>query len=314
MKIDVVVGEDGFSELIAKQLNARFIKIKTTFFSDNEIKPALETEKDIKDNSVLLVCRSNRFKPNINDSIMKIFFISSLLNEIGVKEINLLAPWMYYSRQDKQFLSGEPKSLHNIAKLYESLNISNIFTVNSHLFGKENPLQNYFRKIKVHDINPVTIFANYLRTKNLLNAIVIGPGKGPEKMVKELAGSINASFECLEKERNHVTREITMKPPKTSLKGRDVIIYDDVTSSGGTPVTTFESVKGCEPRRIFMTLVHLISREGIEKIYKLETDEIITTDSFNSEEPKRFTELTLIPLVSNYIENFLKGSPINRIN
>jgi ribose-phosphate pyrophosphokinase len=303
MKIDMVIGEDNFSEQIAKQLNAKFIKIKTTVFSDREVKPVLETEDNIKDSNILLVSRTDRFKPSINDSIMKILFVSSLLNKIGVKDVNLLVPWMYYSRQDKQFLSGEPKSLHNIAELYENLNVSHIFTVNSHLFGKENPLQDYFKQVKVHDINPVTIFADYLKTKNLLNAIVIGPGKGPEKMVKELADSINASFECLEKERDHVTREITMKPPETDLKNRDVVIYDDITSSGGTPSKTFEIVKKSRPKRIFMSLVHLISREGIEKIYNLEADEIITTDSFNSEESKEFTELTLIPLISNYIKD-----------
>lgn len=303
MKIDIVIGEDNFSEQIAKQINARFIKIRTTVFSDNEIKPALEVERDIKDSIVLLVSRSNRFKPNINDSIMKIFLVASLLNEMRAKQINLLIPWMYYSRQDKQFLSGEPKSLNNIAELYENLNVSHIFTVNSHLFGKEIPLQSYFKKTKIHDINPCKIFADYFNKKGLVNPIVIGPGKGPEKMIKELAKLLNISFECLEKERDHKTQGIIMKPPKTDLKNMDVIIYDDVTSSGGTPVTTFNVVKSHKPRRIFMTLVHIISKEGIEKLYKLEQDEIITTDSFISEESKKFTELTLIPLISEYVKN-----------
>jgi len=302
MKIDIVIGEDNFSEQIAKQINAKFIKIRTTVFPDNEIKPALEAEKNIKDSVVLLVSRSNRFKPNINDSIMKIFLVASLLNEMGTKQINLLIPWMYYSRQDKQFLSGEPKSLNNIAELYENLNVSHIFTVNSHLFGKETPLQSFFREIKIHDITPVAIFAEYLKTKNLLNAIVIGPGKGAEKMVKELADLLDISFECLEKERNHVTREITMKPSKTNLKNKDVIIYDDVTASGGTPIKTFELANDYNPRRIFIALPHLISKEGIEKLSNLKPTEIVTTNSFMSEEPKKFTELTLIPLISNYIK------------
>jgi len=302
MKIDIVIGEDNFSEEIARQINAKFIKIKTTVFPDSEVKPALETEDSIRGSNILLVLRANRFKPNINDSIMKIFFVASFLNEIGAEKINLLVPWMYYSRQDKQFLEGEPKSLKNIAELYESLNISNIFTVNSHLFGKENPLQNFFKKTKIHDINPCKIFVDYLKAKNLINPIIIGPGEGPEEMVKELADLINASFECLKKERDHVTRKITMKPPRTSLKDRDVIIYDDVTSSGETPAKTFELVKENNPRRIFMVLVHLISREGVEKIYNLGADEIITTNSFNSEESKKFTELTLTPLVSDYIK------------
>jgi ribose-phosphate pyrophosphokinase len=303
MKIDIVVGEDNFSEQIAKQINAKFIKIRTTVFPDNEVKPALGVDRDIKDSVVLLVSRSNRFKPNINDSIMKIFLVASLLNEMRVRQINLLIPWMYYSRQDKQFLSGEPKSLNNIAELYENLNVSHIFTVNSHLFGKEVPLQSYFKKTKIHDINPCKIFADYFNKKGLVNPIVIGPGKGPEKMIKELAKLLNISFECLEKERDHKTQGIIMKPPKTDLKNMDVIIYDDVTSSGGTPVTTFNVVKSHKPRRIFMALVHIISKEGIEKLYKLEQDEIITTDSFISEEPKKFTELSTIQLVSNYIKS-----------
>ena len=93
-----------------------------------------------------------------------------------------------------------------------------------------------------------------------------------------------------------------MKPSKTNLKDRDAIIYDDVTASGGTPVKAFDLVKKHNPRRIFIALPHLVSREGIEKIYNLRVDEIITTDSFISEEPKGFIELTLVPLVSNYIK------------
>ena len=55
--------------------------------------------------------------------------------ELDAKEINLFLPYMFYARQDKQVLAGESKSLKNIAELYESLNISNIFTVNSHLYS-----------------------------------------------------------------------------------------------------------------------------------------------------------------------------------
>jgi ribose-phosphate pyrophosphokinase len=302
MRIDIVIGEDDFSEGIAKKIDAKFIRIKTHIFPDSEVKPILETENGIKDNNVLLVLRTNRFNPAINDSLMKIFFIISLLKEIGAKEINLLLPYMFYSRQDKQFLPGEVKSFSNIAELYESLGISNIITVNSHLYGKKPALQSFFKKIKVHDLSPVIIFAYYLRTKNLKNPIVIGPGKGADRLIQELAELLGSDFEGLEKERNHKTLEVTMKPPKTNLKDRDVIIYDDVTGGGGTPVEAFNTVYKENPRRIFITLVHIISKQGIEKLSSLKTSEIITTDSFISEEPKKFIELSLIHLISNYIE------------
>ena len=302
MKIDVVIGEDEFSEQIAKRIDAKFIKIKTHVFPDSEVKPILETELGIKNSNILFVFRTNRFKPSINDSLMKVFFVASLLKEIGANEINLLLPYMFYSRQDKQFLPGEVKSFSNIAALYENLGISNIITVNSHLYGKEPALQSFFRKIKIHDLSPAIIFAYYLRTKNLKNPIVIGPGKGADRLIQELADILDIDFEDLEKEKDHRTLEVTMKPPKSNLKNRDVIIYDDVAAAGGTIIKAFEVVSDFKPNKIFIALPHIISKEGIEKISNLKVSEIVTTDSFISEESSKFTELSLIPFISNYIE------------
>jgi phosphoribosylpyrophosphate synthetase len=76
-----------------------------------------------------------------------------------------------------------------------------------------------------------------------------------------------------------------------------------VAASGGTITDAFKLVYNSKPSRIFIALPHLITKGGIERIYDLGADEIITTDSFNSEESKKFTELTLIPLISEYVKN-----------
>jgi len=298
-----IVGEGEFAKQIADKLGTHFIKINSFVFPDSETKPVIENEDKIKGKKILLVLRANRFKPSINDCIMKIYFISSLLQELEASEINLFLPYMFYSRQDKQFLLGEPTSLKSIAELYEGLNISNIFTVNSHLYGKETPLQNYFKKIKIHDISPSKLFADYLKTKNLKNPIVLGPGIGPTVMVKELSKLLDASFECLKKERNHKTQKITMKPPKSDLENKDVIIYDDVAAGGGTTVRTFELAKQFKPNRIFIVISHLLTKKGIERLYNLNTSEIITTNSFVSEELIKFKELSLISLFLDYLGN-----------
>jgi len=299
--MDLVIGEDIFSKEIADELNAEFIKVNSFVFPDSEIKPVIENEDKIKGKKVLLILRTNRFKPSVSDCLMKIYFLCKTLYR-KAEEINLFLPYMFYSRQDKKFLPGEPESLSDIAGLYEELGIKNIFTVNSHLYGKEIPLQSFFKKIKIHDISPSKLFAEYLKAKNLKSPIVLGPGAGPAVMVKELSGMLNASFECLEKERNHKTQEIFMKPPKSSLKNRDVIIYDDVAASCGTIIPAFEMAKEFDPNRIFIVLTHLITKNGIERLYKANSSETITTNSFISEEKLSFKELSLIDLVVNNLK------------
>jgi ribose-phosphate pyrophosphokinase len=302
MKINVVVGEDDFSEQIAKQINAEFIKIKNITFLDSEVKSLIETEQ-IKNKNILLVLRTSRFKPSVNDVIIKIYFIANLLRENDAKEISLLLPYMFYARQDKQFLPGETKSFSNIANFYESLGISSILTINSHLYGKTPDLQSFFKKIKIYDITPVKIFSDYLKTKDLKEPIVIGPGKGADTLIQEMANCLDSDFEGLEKERDLHTQSITMKPPKAKLEDRDVIIYDDVAASGGTIVPAFELTKQYTPKRIFIALPHLVTKKGVEKLQNLNSRELITTDTFFSEESKKFTELTLIPLIAEYIKN-----------
>lgn len=299
----LVLGEDDFAKEIADKLSLDFVKINSFIFPDGEIKPVIENETIIEEKKVLLVIRTNRFRPSTNDSMMKIYFLCNLLQELKVKEINLFLPYMFYSRQDKKFLPGETNSFSNVAKLYENLNIANIFTVNSHLYGKQNPLQDYFKTIKIHDFSTSKIFADYLKTKSLVKPIVIGPGKGPTIMVKELSKLLNAPYECFEKERDHKTQKIVIKSGKSDLKNRVVIIYDDVAAGGGTIVKTFEIVKQSKPNKIFIALSHLVTREGIEKLYRLNANEIITTNSFISEEKINLTELPLLSLIKQSLEH-----------
>jgi ribose-phosphate pyrophosphokinase len=297
--MEILIGEDDFAKQIADGLNLAFIRFNNSVFPDSEIKPMIENEDKIK-GKVLLVLRTNRFRPSINDSLMKLYFICRTLQK-RAEEINLFLPYMFYSRQDKKFFPGEPESLYDIASLYESLGIKNIFTVNSHLYGKENPLQDYFKQIKIHDISPSEMFAEYLRTKNLRNPIVLGPGIGPAIMVKELAENLQAPYECLVKERDRKTQKVWMKPPITNLKDRDVIIYDDIASSGLTIIKAFKLAKKFKPSRVFIVVSHLLTKGGIKKLYRLRSDEIITTNSFNSEDKISFTELSLMPLVSRQL-------------
>ena len=298
--MDIVIGKDEFSRKMADNIQAKFIKYETSVFPDGEIKPKLETEKEIEGKKILIVSRTQRERPSINNSILETFFISSLVKHLGAIETSLFIPYMFYSRQNKRFLVGEPKSLLNIAEMYESVGLNNLFTINSHIFGKEHEeLQDFFKTIKVNDMSCAVLFVEYLKTKHLVNPFVIGPDRGCEKMTRELSKLLNCSFEFLQKQRNYTTGEIKTYMSSKNLKDKDVIIYDDVSSSGGTISRTFNLVREQNSRKIYIVLPHIITQKGIDRLKSFNC-EIITTDSLISEE-KIFTELSLIPLISKYI-------------
>jgi len=151
----IIVGSDSFSQSLAKELKTQIIEVRNIKFPDSEFKPTINIDsiKSVEKKRALIVCRTDRFFPKPNDSILEIGFIASTLRRYGIENIDLLLPYMFYCRQDREVLSEESKSFADIADMLEHWNFSNIFTVNSHLYGKKPSLQDFFSRIKIHDIS-----------------------------------------------------------------------------------------------------------------------------------------------------------------
>ncbi|UCH02888.1 MAG: ribose-phosphate diphosphokinase [Candidatus Bathyarchaeota archaeon] len=301
----VIFGEDEFSEKLAKELQADFVQIESTRFPDRELKTRIDTSalKKVGDKTALIVIRAMRYNPNPNDCLIKTIITTDTLTKYKIRHMDLLLPYMFYARQDGERLPGESDSLTQIAKIYEELGIRNLITANSHLYGKKNPLQNFFTTVKIYDISTAKLFANYLGTKQLKNPFIISPGSGPEKMAMELSAYLNCEFECLPKTRNPETGRVDMGSPTSDLKGKDIILYDDIASSGGTTEMAYRLTEIHEPNNIFIALAHLWTTQGINRLSILSSLELMTTNSFITERVENpFTELSLTELFSEQLK------------
>lgn len=308
MKKYMVIGEDNFSQKLANELQSEFIRVTLTVFPDREIKTRMDVSsiKKSRDKTALVVIRANRYASNPNDCVLKIILLADTLTRYGVHNKDLVLPYMFYARQDGERLRGESNSLTKIASIYEALKFMHLITINSHLYGKKKPLQKFFKSIKVFDISSASIFANYLRSKDLKNPFVIGPGRGPEKMAMELSNHLQCRFECLPKTRDPISGRVDMEPPKSDLRDKDVIIYDDIASSGGTTEMAYRLSETRFPKSILIVLAHLWTAQGINKLKILSSTELITTNSFVTEHVKNpFTELSFISLLAEQIKKII---------
>jgi len=321
MIVDVVIGEldDGFTEELANELGALFFPVDVTKYLEGEIKPSIKAEeKDIRNRNVLVAFRDDRFSPDPNKYTMQNMFVLNTIRRARPKDVNLFIPYMYYARQDKAFLPGEPASLRDIAKLYSDTLISNLFTINSHLYGKEEGknLKEFLRPslvkpnvygfVEAHDIGSARAFEYQLKAYNSVrNApVIVGPDLGSIKMVKDLAACFDSEYMCFGQKRDLKTGEkrIEHKPLNISdIEGRDVVIYDDVTVSGGTLRRAYNVVKEHEPERVFIAVAHLIGWDAVKALIDLDADALITTDSFKT---------PYGPPESEYFQNYFQEAPI----
>jgi ribose-phosphate pyrophosphokinase len=296
----VVIGEDEFAHQIAQHLATSFIQVSPTSFPDTELKTRLSAEslKMIQTKTPLVVMRAKRYHPNPNDCVLKTVLIADTLTRYGVRDKDLLLPYMFYARQDGERLPGESNSLRKVAEMYEDLGFTNLISVNSHLYGKTKTLQHFFSRIQVHDISAAQLFSKHLGSQKLPKPFIVGPGSGPEKMTIELSNYLGCHYECLPKTRDPETGRVDMDPPTSDLRDKDIIIYDDIASSGGTTEMAYRLAEAKGPRSISIALAHLWTTRGINRLNVLGGRELITTNSFITEHAENpFTELSLIPLI-----------------
>ncbi len=254
---------------IARQVKAKYSELELKKFPDGET--YLRFKDDVKGKEVIFIESLN----NPNEKIFDLILASHTAKELGAKKLTLVAPYMCYMRQDKRFNSGEAISSKIIGKLFHNFN--KIITVDPHLHRYKSLKQ-------VFSGNPVRLSANELISsyikKNLKNVLIIGPDAESYQWAEEIAKHVKSHAIVLRKRRFN-SRSVKIRlNNNVSLKGKDVVIVDDIISTGHTMIETVKEAKKHKAKNIYCIAVHGLNVENAYlKLKKLGVKKIIATNT-----------------------------------
>jgi ribose-phosphate pyrophosphokinase len=198
-----------------------------------------------------------------------------------------------YARQDKKFNKGESISIRALARIYSNI-CDSIFTINPH----ETHIESFF-DIPFMYGDAVPELAKYVQNK-LNNPVVLSPDKGAIELAKTASEILNCEYDYLEKTRISPT-EINIAPKNLDVNGRDVLIVDDIISTGGTMATAIAMLKEQGAKRVIASCVHpVLIGDALNKLYVGGADEVVGTDSFLSEVSKVSVDNIVVDLIMNY--------------
>ena len=259
VKFAVIAGNASkdLGKRIARKLKAPYVEAKTRVFPDGESKI---TFGRIQKNSIILVVQSTY--PPVDTNLLQALSIISQARKISSR-IYAIIPYMGYARQDRQFLSGEVVTMSIVARMLKSAGAKKIVVVDIH----SKIALNHF-KIPKENVSAIPELAKYFKRMKLKDALVVSPDMGGALRAKRFASLINTDFIALKKSRNRNTGKVVIQSSKVDVRGKDLILVDDIISTGGSIVKAAQFLKKQKCKRVFVACTHGLFVEGAEKKIK----------------------------------------------
>ena len=254
---------------LAHLLKLNYEEAEVHHFPDGESKLKLPVELP----STMIICRSLN---GPNDKLIELFFTVKTARERGCEYIILVAPYMCYMRQDKSFVPGEVVSQRMLGKLLASL-VDEVITVDPHLH-RVRKLDDIFRCRRTVNLSAAPLISNMISLQ-VSEPLIIGPDEESEQWVKQIAELQGFDYLVGEKTR-HSDREVDIVLPTLDIESRNVVLVDDIASTGRTLINVAQQLKNIGVKNLYCAVTHALFVEtAYDDLLSAGVREIWSTDS-----------------------------------
>ena len=267
---------------IAKELKVPYSQTLISEFPDGEL--YLKYNSELKGKKLVII---ESLQPNPNKTLMNIIFAAKTAKDLKVKRIILIAPYLAFMRQDKSFNSGESINAKIMADLLNQY-IDVLITVDPHLH-RIRKMKDVFT-IKAKNITANNVIADFIK-KKYKNEIIVGPDWESYQWADAISKRVGVKDTVLEKTR-HSFRNVDVKVKKEiEIKGKNVIIVDDIISTGNTMIKACKEAKKRGAKTVNAIGVHgLFVEKALSKMQKAGFKDIFTVNTI--EHPTNKIDIT----------------------
>ena len=271
-KLTVISGKssENLAKELSKKIKANFVKSEIRVFPDGESKITL-IGKISKEKSIVV----QSIYPPVDTNLVQALSLITKAKENSLEVIAVI-PYMGYARQDREFLPGEIVTMKVLGKLFKGAGASKIIVVDIHsLVGLK-----YFN-IKTKNVTAIPDLVTYFKKLSLENPLVVSPDQGGKERAKEFAKEFNSEYIALEKTRDRKTGKVKIKTKNLKVvKNRDLILVDDMISTGGSIIKATQFLKKQKCRKVYVACTHGVLMNNAEKkIKKAGVTSIISTNT-----------------------------------
>ena len=270
-KLSIISGKtsENLAKKLSKKIKANLVKSEIRVFPDGESKITL-IGKISKKKSIVL----QSIYPPVDTNLVQVLSLITKAKE-NSSEVIAVIPYMGYARQDREFLPGEIVTMKVLGKLFKSAGASKIIVVDIH---SSIGLKHF--SIKTKNVTAIPDLVGFFKKLSLKNPLVVSPDQGGKERAKKFAKEFNSDYIALEKTRDKKTGKVKIKTKNLEVENRDLILVDDIISTGGSIIKATQFLKKQKCKKIYVACTHaLLINDAEKKIKKAGVTNIISTNT-----------------------------------
>jgi ribose-phosphate pyrophosphokinase len=255
---------------IAQKLGLETLKAEFKIFPDGESK--FRVDETVAGKTVFVV--QSTYHP-VDQHMFQLLLAAHCLSQEGAK-VTAVVPYLAYARQDKEFLPGEGVTLGMVAHLMRSAGVRRLATVDIH---SAEGLSLF--SFPAYSVSAIPSLVEHARdVLRLSDPVVISPDFGGSKRTEAFAQLYGAKYLQLSKTRDRASGDVSMKEARLDVEGRDVLILDDIISTGGTLRAAAEAVLRQGAKGAIAVCVHgLFVGDTVQKLERAGIRTVISTNT-----------------------------------
>ncbi|WP_321494658.1 ribose-phosphate pyrophosphokinase [uncultured Desulfobacter sp.] len=292
---------------ICKNIGISLSTMETSRFSNDNL--FVQINESVREKDVFVV---QSLTTPVSDHLMELMITLDALRSASAKRITAVIPYYSYARSDKKDAPRISIAARLVADLLKTAGADRVLTMDLHADAVHG-----FFSIPVDHLTAMTTICDYFAAfLDLSKVVVVATDAGGAKRAGRCAKRLDTSLAIIDKRRLSDS-DVQQGLVVGNVKDLDAIVFDDEISTGGTLVSTVETLKQAGAATVYVGATHpVLCGRAVENLSRSQISEIVVTNTVHVPAEKQFPQLkslSVAPLFARAIKHIHTGESVSAL-
>jgi len=269
LKVFAGSSNSALTSAVCKYLEIPLGGAKLDTFPDGE--KHIRVEDDVRGTDCFVLQSTCR---PVDEHLVELLIYLDCLKRASARRITAVIPYFGYARQDRKDEGRVPITAKLVANLIATAGADRVLAIDLHA----HQLQGFF-DIPVDHLSGELVLSKYFRDKKINNLTVVSPDVGNIKTASKYASHLGGELAIVHKRRTSGS-EAKAYEIIGDVKGRNVLMCDDIIATAGTISDAARLVKERGAEKLYVGATHgVFAPQALDRLKKVPIEEVVVTDT-----------------------------------